>query len=152
MEQVLVPEFKATQVEMSPKGDRVYYYGNSGSGQWIGSFSTSERVTASNGSPSKVIAKKIATSSWQWGDSTALEFSSFISPFKNLVGGAFGLNKPKTRENHLMFFTGDGQTAWDLLPKSDEGAYVYDYHVADQGTAPFVVVGMDDGYLNGFLL
>jgi hypothetical protein len=127
---VFSPSFRAQQLEIDAGGDFTYYYGNSSSGQFLGSAPASS-----------------SQERWRQGTEyfTEYSYSIFLTPHRVWMG----LEQPNERQSHLLGFDSDGRLRKDFQVVRGEAAYLYTQKAAseDAGT---IVVGSDDGKLSLF--
>ncbi len=133
------PTFPVEQLESSTRGDRVFYYGNSTAGQWVGSTSLS-------------VLKEV----WKQGESTFSRYSGSINLSSGLVwvgiehsaeqSGDQSVEQSMTRESRVMVYDEAGKRVWDLgLPK-DDAAYIFSHRITM--VPNWFVVGTDDAKLS----
>lgn len=131
---VISPSFPATQVELSPQGGQVFYYGNSAAGQFVGSG---------------VLPGKVE--SWKKGVSLETEYTSLI-----YVGAAWvlvgleesSLNLGEPRKENLIAYDYQGSALWRFVLPIKSEAYLYTYRVSD--AAQLIVAGVDNAQLVAF--
>ncbi len=131
------PSFRPSQIEVSPNGDALFYYGNSPSGQFVASLSLSP------------ISSSSLREVWKRGDPLFSDFSSSIHVVNDQV--IMGLEKatPYGMEGHILSYNFKGELKWDVIPAvSDAGAYIYTHQIAS-GTG-LLVVGMDDATVSAY--
>jgi hypothetical protein len=123
------PSFLSTQVEISPLGQSVFYYGNSAKGQFLGQINP---VTFQE--------------DWKFGESFPTDYSGSIFVSAKRVFMGFEEVTPATRRSRLSAFEPNGSLKWSLILPANEGAYLYGHRVSIAHS--LIAVATDDGKLN----
>jgi hypothetical protein len=126
---ILFPSVNCNQIELSPSGTTLFYYGNSASGQYLGSLS--------------VLSSKEL---WVRGGSTPTEYNSSISVGSSQVFMGFQENAAGERRSHILNFSYEGDIKTNIRLSPEQSAYLYNFKTAPDGTV--LAVGTDDGKLS----
>ncbi|MGZ3698151.1 MAG: outer membrane protein assembly factor BamB family protein [Bdellovibrionota bacterium] len=135
-----VPAAHAQQIELSPDGSMIFAYGNGVEGQYLGAFEV-PATGAVPAAPPAALKEK-----WMHGLAQAADYSSSIIAGKDFV--LMGLEDigEDDRDSHLVGFDFAGNLRWNIIVKSDEGAYLYSQGFSEDRA--LLAVGSDDGTLN----
>jgi hypothetical protein len=127
----LSPSFRALQLEMTPNGSEVFYYGNSSNGQWVGMASLTSFQEV-----------------WKKGNPNVSDFSHSLSVGPSWV--TFGYEDINTihRRSHVTSYDLEGKVLWDVLLSREDSAYLYAHRVSVDTSV--LAVGTDDAQVSLF--
>ncbi|MEO5968630.1 MAG: PQQ-binding-like beta-propeller repeat protein [Bdellovibrionia bacterium] len=126
---LLSPSVSCNQIELSAGGTTLFYYGNSPSGQFLGSLS--------------VLSSKEL---WKRGGSMPTEYNSSIHVGSTQVFMGFQENAAGERRSHVLSFNYEGEIKADIRLSLEQSAYLYSFKVAPEGD--LLAVGTDDGKIS----
>lgn len=122
-------DIRAVQLEISPAGEGVFYYGISPQGQSVGG------VLLSN-----------PKSAWQLTEHRPSDYLSSIVMTRGTVIQGLNSMSPQGRVPKVRGIDFKGQQLWELTLHGDPGAYLYSLDLSLDESA--LLVGLDDGHLS----
>ncbi len=130
------------KLEVSPKGDAVFIYGNSLKGQFLGHYPLGDSFPKTG-----VITLK---PTWSREDPKFADYSSNLFIVKNMVIFGHDFSTAISRSSQLVAYDFNGKLKWNIPLTGDEGSYLQLYGFTED--VKTITAGMDDSTLNVYSL